>query len=159
MKKATFIVAMLFFVFLGTNLYGQSYKSAVGARFGYGLNVDYKKSIGESKYLDFYGGFYGGGSGFQGGVSLNINKPIKDIANLYWYYGAGAFVYAYKYYSYDANLSTLFGVNAVLGLDYEFEELPLDISVDWMPGYYFGAYSGFGAYGGGLAVRYILGRS
>ncbi len=158
MKKTTFIVAMLFFVFLGTNVYGQSYKSAVGARFGYILTADYKKSVGENKYVDFYAGFYGGG-GFHGGVALNINKPIEDVNNLYWYYGAGVFFSAYKYNTYDNDLSTFYGVNAVIGLDYEFEELPLDVSVDWMPGYYFGSYNGFGAYSGGLAVRYILGRS
>ncbi len=149
MKKTTFIVAMLFFVFLGSNVYGQNYKSAVGARFGYVFNVDYKMSIKESLYLDAYGGiFY---SSLYGGASLLVHKPIREVENLYWYYGGGAF--------FTLNDGSSFGINGSLGLDYSFTEIPLNLSIDWMPAYRLGSSGGFVHELGGLAVRYILGRS
>jgi hypothetical protein len=45
----------------------------------------------------------------------------------------------------------------VIGLDYKFSEIPLNLSVDWMPTYFLGGYiGGFGGGYGSLSARYVL---
>ena len=55
---------------------------------------------------------------------------------LQWYYGGGGYLGFVK--SYNANTeknetNTNFGAQGVLGLDYKFANLPLNLSLDWKP--------------------------
>jgi hypothetical protein len=54
-----------------------------------------------------------------------IFKPIKAVENLNWYYGAGAF----------AGLKgiEIIGITGIAGLDYQFKEVPINLSIDWKP--------------------------
>jgi len=53
-----------------------------------------------------------------------------------------------------------FGVHGNVGLDYTFENAPINVSIDWMPTVLLGSgYStGFSAGYGALSLRYVLGR-
>jgi hypothetical protein len=53
---------------------------------------------------------------------------------LKWYIGPGAHVGLYKVLN-DAK--TYFGVDGVVGLDYKFANLPLNLSLDWQPAFEF----------------------
>ena len=154
MKKLifTFIFAFSFIVLNSIN--AQSYSSAVGAKLGYGLTGTYKKQIKENFYVDIYAGFRT--YFLVGGASVEFHKPIEAVENLYWYYGGGAYFGSFTRNTYSNY--TFIGINGVLGLDYSFEEIPLNISVDWMPGFNLtGEGNNFYEYIGGLSVRYILG--
>lgn len=153
MKKLIFTVLIAFGFMFTNSIQAQSYNSAVGAKLGGWLVGTYKKQIKESWYVDFYAGFYGFSSSIIGGASLEIHQPIESVDNLYWYYGGGASVLT--------GFSTFgVGVNATLGLDYSFEEIPLNVSVDWMPGVYLSGYYRGPSFGlGALSVRYILGQN
>lgn len=54
--------------------------------------------------------------------------------------------------------STTFGVMGVVGLDYKFTDIPLNLSVDWVPTFFIGDgyVSGFGGGYGALSARYTL---
>ena len=157
MKKIIFTFVIAFSFMFMNNIHAQSYNSAVGAKLGWGFAASYKKAIKESLYVDFYGGFYGVG-GFFAGAAAEFHKPLQNADEFYWYYGGGAFVSSYTY-GYLNETYTVFGINGVLGIDYAFSEIPLNISADWMPGFGFGSGSGlFAPRGGGLTVRYILGQ-
>lgn len=159
MKKLilTFTLAFLFLSIGSIN--AQSYSSAVGVRLGYGLNASYKKELKESMYADIYAGF-GGGSGYSrlfAGAAVELHKSIENVDNLYWYYGGGAYLGSYNYKSGYGDNYFYVGINGVLGLDYTFEEIPLNLSADWMPGFNIIGGGGFYGAAGGLSVRYILG--
>ena len=158
MKKLIFTLVFAFSFIFVSSINAQSYSSAVGAKLGYGLNATYKKELKESMYVDIYAGirtYY-----FVGGAALELHKPIESIDNLYWYYGGGAYLgfYSYNVLGLDESY-TFIGINGVLGLDYTFDEIPLNISTDWMPGFNLTGSSGFYAFNGGLSVRYILGEN
>ena len=151
MKKLIFTFVIAFSFMFMNNIQAQSYNSAVGAKLGGWFVGTYKKQIKESWYVDFYAGFYGYFSNsLIAGAALEIHKPIESVENLYWYYGGGASVTTgYSLFG--------IGINGTLGLDYAFTEIPLNVSVDWMPGFYLSGYYKGPSFGlGALSVRYIL---
>lgn len=139
----------------------QEYNSAVGLRLGYPLSLSYKKFISERSALEGVVGFrsYTGYSWFNVGAYYQIHNDIASVDGLRWYYGFGANVY---FWSWDSNFvnpgsNLSIGVSGVLGLDYKFAEIPLNLSVDWIPTFFINGYgNGFGGGYGALAARYTL---
>jgi hypothetical protein len=79
------------------------------------------------------------------------------MEGLQWYYGGGANITLYSgdYDLYDNDQGgTTFGIAGNLGLDYKFEDVPVNVSLDWIPVFSFGY--DFGGDGGGIAVRYTF---
>lgn len=52
-------------------------------------------------------------------------QPIQGVDGLQWYYGAGAYV------GFQGNNNL--GVTGIAGLDYNFKEVPVNLSIDWKP--------------------------
>ena len=48
---------------------------------------------------------------------------------------------------------TSVGIDGVLGLDYKFPGIPINVSLDWQPSYEFGNYAGFNGNWGGVGLR------
>ena len=65
------------------------------------------------------------------GGLLEIHNPIPSTEGLKWFYGAGAYI------GFDSDKThtdrALMGAQGIIGLDYKFANLPLNISVDWKP--------------------------
>lgn len=64
-----------------------------------------------------------------------MHKPL-NTAGLQWYYGGGAYLGFVKTYNATKNINetnTNFGAQGVVGLDYKFVNLPLNLSLDWKP--------------------------
>lgn len=163
------LILGLFFGGLAT-VNAQDYSSSVGLRLGAPASVTYKMFLGggsnaieafasyrRRSYLSAYNWTQIGiGAGYQ------IHKDIPSVDGLMWYFGAGASVFFWNYsdaaYFGDAS-TTSFGILGFLGLDYAFADVPVNLSVDWVPTFFINGYTnGFGAGGGALSVRYILGR-
>lgn len=65
------------------------------------------------------------GSRFGMGALVEIHRPFAT-QGLQWYYGAGAYV------GFQSG-NTFLGPTGVLGLDYKFPDVPINLSVDWKP--------------------------
>ena len=65
------------------------------------------------------------GSRFGLGALLEIHKPT-NIDGLKWFYGAGAYV------GFETG-DTYLGPTGILGLDYKFTNVPINLSIDWKP--------------------------
>jgi hypothetical protein len=69
------------------------------------------------------------------GANLELYKPLST-PGLRWYYGAGAYLGFGK--TYDVNKqrdvnTNYFGAQGVVGLDYKFASVPINLSIDWKP--------------------------
>ncbi len=150
MKNLIFLILFLGLSYSG---YSQNYNSAVGLRLGYPTSVTYKKFISENHALEFYGGIrsYFGFTNIHLNAAYLIHNDIESVDNLQWYYGGGGGVILGDGY-------TAIDINGYLGLEYTFEDIPLSLSLDWVPTFVLGHYglSGFGGGYGALAARYIL---
>lgn len=142
----------------------QDYKTAIGGKLGYGLIASYKTFLNEKSALDLFGGLRWGGLA-AGAYYLN-HTPIESIERLTWYWGFGGSIttWNYSFGILNENYYEL-GGSGVVGLDYAFDEIPLNLSLDWAPtivllsnadsnwnlGRFRGGY-------GALTARYILSR-
>ena len=146
--KTSFTVLILLLV---STSFSQNYKMAIGFKGGYpgygSLNA--KKSISNSDYLEAsIGGF--GRISFSTGfyVQLDYERMQNLEEGFSFYYGGGVLL--------GLTSTTLhLAPKALLGLEYNFEDLPLNISIDTGPYLFISPKIGF-IWGGGLALRYAI---
>lgn len=117
--------------------HAQDYKTALGVRLSsspamVGNSISLKHFFKENMAIE---GYFAFGDPLALGASLEIHKPLAP-AGLTWYYGAGAYLGFPKTYNAvkqkdetDVNL----GGQGVIGLDYKFTNIPLNLSLDWKP--------------------------
>ncbi|MEK7255553.1 MAG: hypothetical protein AAB316_12465 [Bacteroidota bacterium] len=141
----------------------QVYKSAVGLRLGYPWAVTYKTFISESSALEVYAGYRGwaGWSWFSVNGAYQVHRPFPNVDNLQWYFGGGAGILFWNFddpFFEDEYGTTVFSIQGYLGLDYTFEDVPINLTLDWIPTFWLNGYDdGFHGNYGNLAVRYVLG--
>jgi hypothetical protein len=164
MKKLFFaLVVVMCCVFTAQ---GQStYKSAIGLRLGYPAAVSYKHFLNEKGAIEAFVGFrgYGLGRSINFGAMYEHHTPITSVEGLQWYVGGGAGAWLWSWNNGFDPGPDYGGVNITImacgGLDYKFADLPLNLSVDWVPTFVLGDsyYSaGFGFGYGALSARYTL---
>ena len=168
MKRLLFFLPLLFSFMLITNsATAQEYRTAVGARLGYPLSLSLKHFLNDSGHaVEASVGTRGWGDGryinISAGYQVHNLLDIDGVEGLYWYYGAGGslFLWNFNDSSVDNNNSAAsVGVQGYLGLDYAFEDVPVNISVDWVPTFFINGYrNGFRPGYGNVGIRYILGQ-
>ncbi len=87
-----------------------------------------------------------------------IYGNIKSMEGLHYYYGPGAHLGFWnkkwiKTYP-TRHTGSAVGVDGVVGLDYQLNNAPINISLDWQPSYNFISYNYFEGGWGGIAIRY-----
>jgi len=162
MNKFKCVIPVLFALFALTTGSAQDYQSALGARLGSPLSASYKTFLGGSNNaFEAYAGFRNFGAGYSWVTisgAYQIHNPIEDVEGLQWYFGGGASVYFWSFDFATNESTTTFGIQGYIGLDYKFEDYPINLSLDWIPTLFIsGIDSGFGPGFGSLGVRYVLG--
>lgn len=159
MKKSLIVACILMVTGM---CWGQSYKTAIGVKFGYPYwgSFDIKHDFGGA-----YGEFRVGGSNHDFILQGLFEKNYEIQSGFEWYWGVGGHVgfwnYGYNngYYNkhngkyYDSGAYV--GVDAVLGLEYTFTEIPLNLAIDFGPSANL-APVGYVYFWGGFAVRYAI---
>ena len=136
MKKFLLLIGFtVFFISLVTVGFSQSdetanhavYTDALGIRIGptspaIQNGITYKHFLNESNALE---GILSLTNGFGICGLYEIHKPLP-VENVQWYIGAGGYV-AF------VNSNNYFGGAGIIGVDYSFTNIPLNISIDWKP--------------------------
>ena len=137
MKKVisiSLIVAILAFT---NTVSAQAYKTGIGVRLSSAQamvnnSITLKHFLNERSAIEALLSF---GDPLSLGALYEIHKPFST-EGLQWFYGGGGYIGFVKSYNpnkdkneTDAN----FGAMGVIGLDYKFVNLPLNISLDWKP--------------------------
>lgn len=135
----------------------QSYKNAIGGRFGAANGVTFKTSLGDNKMLDLIANFrsHDNYNYFRVTALYEVYMPIANAPGLNWYYGGGGSIGTAKYkptHSSDLYLAA----DGVLGLDYKFANAPLNLSLDWKPAIQLAPDTNFDASGVGLSFRFTF---
>lgn len=156
--RAAMIVVALFF---SVSSAAQPFSSAVGVRASVGGIVSYKHSLNAEIMAE--GIMSLRWKGVIVTALLERYSPAFANPNAWWYYGGGLHLgFSGRQNSFDpavgANTTTYInlGMDLVGGLEYRFDKLPLSVSADYIPAFYFTGDRWFVGEGVGLSVRYIL---
>lgn len=136
---------------------GSNYKTAIGVKFYPGA-FSIKHFVKSKHAVEGLAYFWYDGARFTG--LYEIHGDIEGLKGLKWYAGPGAHIGFWsngwkKKYPYRES-GVAIGIDGVLGLDYKFNKVPINLSVDWQPSFNFTGYSYFEPGWGGFAVRYTL---
>jgi hypothetical protein len=120
-----------------TSAIGTDYKTAVGIRLSNNAPIvanaiTLKHFLNDKTAIE---GFFSFSDPFSLGALLEVYKPLST-PGLRWFYGAGAYLGFGKEYdpNKQRNVNTnYFGGQGVVGLDYKFASVPINISLDWKP--------------------------
>lgn len=137
----------------------ESYKTAIGLKFIYGVSITGKFFISKKGALEAIVRYNNAG-GFGSNIALTglylQHNEINAVDGLKWYYGGGAYINRFTWDDKDVDPVSTYGPVGALGLEYKFKNLPIAISADWLPGYEINQNIGFSAQNGGLGVKYTF---
>ncbi len=162
MKKILLALVLITFFFT-QQAEAQSWERAIGLRLGFPNSITYKQFINEKAAIE---GIFGT-RGFEFfrttslGAAYQIHSTLidDDFGELRWYYGAGASLNISNFKNNvigDSGRLSI-GIQGYIGVDYNFNNAPINISLDWVPSFFLlGNLDGFSAEYGGVAVRYIF---
>ncbi|MDC1362291.1 hypothetical protein N8203_04220 [Crocinitomicaceae bacterium] len=149
------LILTIFILFISIWSFGQNYATAIGIKGGYpGYGtINAKHFISTNTALEAsLGGFTNeGGTGAFVMLNYEINSALES--GFSWYYGGGGLIGFTNHV--DDRPSLNIGINGVLGIEYTFEEVPINCSLDTGPFIFFEPNVRF-AWGGGLALRYAI---
>jgi hypothetical protein len=151
-KKSILLSAIILFAAAGAN--AQTYSTAIGAKFYAGngsvggLNVRHsftEKTAGEASLL-----FYSGGIGLEG--LYQFQGPISGAEGLQYFVGGGGML---GFGTGRYNSTTSFALRLTGGIDYKFQEAPIDVSLGFDPFFYLAPTTG-STLALGIGLRYVL---
>ncbi len=139
MKRVSILFLLVAF-FYTTQVSAQespTYRTGLGVRFSsapamVNNSVTLKHFLGESTAIEALFSF---GDPLALGALYEIHKPFGQ-SGLRWFYGAGGYIGFMKHLNTTTNKEESrvnFGAMGVVGLDYKFTNLPLNLSLDWKP--------------------------
>jgi hypothetical protein len=147
MKKVLLVLS----IFLSTLSFSQSYKTAIGVKGGYpgygSLNAKHYFSGSSAVEASI-----GGGSNFlwlQGLYEINQALPTDGLN---WYLGVGPSI---ELGNTNNNSGLILSATGVIGIEYTFQDLPINIALDTGPNLKIIPALGFD-WRGAIAIRYTL---
>jgi len=137
MKKILSVVLLTAAVSPFSSVSAQDYKSALGVRLSSSSamvnnSVSFKQFVSDKTAIEALFSF---GDPHALGAILEFHKPLS-AAGLNYFYGAGGYISFIK--TTNVNIGKTsgdpnFGAQGVIGLDYKFTNVPLNLSLDWKP--------------------------
>ena len=136
---------------------GKDYTTAIGVKI-YPGSINVKHFIKQNKAIEGLLTFWESGNRFT--MLYEIHGDINNFGGLKWYMGPGAHIGSWndtwKKNNPTKELGMVVGIDGILGLDYKFRNIPLNISLDWQPSFNLIGYQYFEGGWGGLGIRYTL---
>ena len=133
-----------------------TYRQAIGIKFPGGFSVTYKKFVTQSNNLEAQVTAWNKGFRMSGLYEFNFYS-FNNVEGLAWFVGSGVHLGFWKdQYQKDYNSKADFGIDGIIGLDYKFRGVPINVSLDWEPSITLVGTAGFTPSYGGFAVRYTF---
>ncbi len=137
MKKIFFAILLTTGIFSFTSIQAQDYRTALGVRLSSAApmvnnSVSIKHFITERTAIE---GLLSFGDPLAIGALVEFHKPLS-AAGLTYFYGAGGYVGFVKTFNSNTQKTSTdpnIGAQGIVGLDYKFTNIPLNLSLDWKP--------------------------
>ena len=133
MKKAI----MLLMVLGGIALKGKTQDNLIGIRGGWYSGISFQHYLSDGKAIEGLFQFARGGMNITG--LYELHEPINGADGFGFYYGAGAHVGIYQKDRYNlfgdryTGSGSVIGADGIVGVEYIFDQIPLQLSLDYKP--------------------------
>ena len=129
MRKITSTIVLLTVLGFGFKATAQDYKVAIGIRLSSAAptlsnSVSVKYFMNDRNAIEGLVSF--GPTRFGIGGLFEVHQLIGSVPAFTWFYGGGGYV------GFQSG-NTYLGPTGVLGLDYKFQNAPINLSLDWKP--------------------------
>ena len=145
MKKFILVMAAV----LGLAVVAAAQPRAIGIRAGYGAELSYQHTLGGNNFGELDLGWSLGG--FSAGLAYDF--AIAPLGPINFYLGPQVQL---GIYTGENAAAVAVGAGAQIGFEYCFPTIPLQISLDWKPTFYFVPATAFGWQGLALGLRYLF---
>lgn len=155
--RKTILLFLLIFIFT-IRVDAQDYNTGIGIRAGTSNGLTIKHFIAQESLVEII--FASRWHGYNLTGLYQVYKQAFKTNRLNWFYGVGAHIGSYQGEEHrrfdDDNNYWLLGLDGIIGLEYNFHEIPFNISLDWKPAVDFTG--GFYPWGDEVAfsLRYIF---
>lgn len=137
MKKIAIVCSLIAVIGATQAVSAQDYKTALGVRLSssnamQNNSISIKHFINEKTAIE---GLFTFGDPLAIGALLEFHKPLS-APGLRYFYGAGGYIAFEKKVNVTTQKTSTdpnFGAQGVIGLDYKFNNIPLNITLDWKP--------------------------
>lgn len=137
MKKILFVSALTVLSTAINHASAQGYKTALGVRLSSAApmvnnSISLKQFINDKVAIE---GLFSFGDPLALGAMVEFHKPLSSAGLSYFYGGGGyiGFVKTTNPTTQKTKTDPNFGAQGVVGLDYKFSNIPLNLSLDWKP--------------------------
>jgi hypothetical protein len=151
---------LLFFAAVGivTALNAQEYKTCMGLRAGLPTGITAKHFLNKTYAVEGVLATRWGGFVLTG--FFEREYWTGEYPGFNWFWGGGAHIgfwdAGYNPRIDDDYAGPVFGIDAIGGIEYTFDELPLNLSFDLMPSLNLIGSTGWGGINGALSIRYVF---
>jgi hypothetical protein len=153
-------ILVLFTLLISTFSNAQDYQTGLGLRGGTANGITVKHFLGESDAVE--GIFSSRWRGFSITGLYERHMLAFQEPGLKFFYGGGGHIGFWDndrgpWDDDDFNDGDgVIGVDGIIGLEYTIDQIPLNIGIDWKPGFNLIGHTGFWGDGIGLSVRYTF---
>lgn len=156
--KKIFWLALFSFMGLGIQQANAQYTTAIGIRGALSPGVSIKHHLAPDNAIEAilvtrWGGVIATGL-------YEVHFPALGVDNLRWYIGGGGHVGIWSNNNnnpwFDSDGAVVIGLDGIGGLEYTIPDLPINVSIDWKPGFNLVGHTGFWADDGALSIRYVF---
>ena len=156
MKKKLFVLVLA--VTLTITSKAQDYRTSIGLRAGFPYGVTLKHFLSKTNAFE---GILASRWGALVITGLYENEHwTGEYPGLNWFWGFGAHI---GFWNTGANpgvnetyAGPVIGADGILGLEYTFDEVPLNLSLDILPTINLIGYTGWGGINGAFSIRYVF---
>lgn len=126
MKKVVLLICVIASL-IGTKSIAQDYDGAIGVRLGRPLGITYKNFFSKRSAFEGILTLAGGNNNVARiGLTVLYERHIEIADGLSFLYGFGGHVAS----------GIQLGIDGIIGLDYAFNGIPIDLSLDWKPAFH-----------------------
>ncbi len=156
MMKGLLVIAIFLF-FVPTAFSQIAYTGALGLRIGSSFGISGKYFLTEDIALEGY--FTSRRKGYEFTVLGLKHRNIAWNRDFNWFYGGGAHIGFSEYQEFDNSQNrtqATVGIDGMIGAEYNFQPIPINIALDYKPEVNFSGASGLCLLCGALSVRYVF---
>ena len=156
MKKI--ILTLTLAIFITAFASAQDYNTAIGLRLGTSIGVTARHFLGEKSAVE--GLLTTRWPGLEITGLYEFSNNAFEVDRLNWYFGFGAHLGFYNGnntpWGESGTSYAILGIDGIIGMEYSFIDVPINLSLDWKPMFNLTSYTGFWGDALALSVRYTF---